>query len=106
MDPALLMDRLGKVLAPDYSLLRLLGSGGMGLVYLGYDPALDRPIAIKVLNPELAIAVLQKRFLNEARHLARLAPHPHVVSIHNAKEAGGLFFYIMDYLQAAEGCSS
>ena len=92
------MDRLGKVLAPDYSLLRLLGSGGMGLVYLGYDPALDRPIAIKVLNPELAIAVLQKRFLNEARHLARLAPHPHVVSIHNVQEKGGLSYYIMDYL--------
>ncbi len=98
MDPALLMDRLGKVLAPDYSLLRLLGSGGMGLVYLGYDPALDRPIAIKVLNPEIAIAVLQKRFLNEARHLARLAPHPHVVSIHNVQEKGGLSYYIMDYL--------
>jgi len=98
VDPALLMDRLGKVLAPDYSLLRLLGSGGMGLVYLGYDPALDRPIAIKVLNPELAIAVLQKRFLNEARHLARLAPHPHVVSIHNVQEKGGLSYYSMDYL--------
>ncbi|HTG83623.1 MAG TPA: serine/threonine-protein kinase, partial [Gemmatimonadales bacterium] len=98
MDPALLMDRLGKVLAPDYSLLRLLGSGGMGLVYLGYDPALDRPIAIKVLNPEIAIAALQKRFLNEARHLARLAPHPHVVSIHNVQEKGGLSYYIMDYL--------
>ena len=92
------MERLRKVLAPDYSVLRLLGSGGMGLVYLGYDPALDRPVAIKVLNPEIAIAAVQKRFVNEAQSIARLAPHPHIVSIHNAYEKGGLFYYIMDYL--------
>jgi len=98
VDPALLMERLRKVLAPDYSVLRLLGSGGMGLVYLGYDPALDRPVAIKVLNPEIAIAAVQKRFVNEAQDLARLAPHPHILSIHKADEGDGLYFYIMDYL--------
>jgi hypothetical protein len=92
------MERLRKVLAPDYSVLRLLGSGGMGLVYLGHDPALDRPIAIKVLNPEIATAEMEKRFLNEARTIAKLAPHPHIVPIHNAQEEGGLFYYIMDYL--------
>ena len=79
MDPALLMERLRKVLAPEYSVLRLLGRGGMGFVYLGYDPALDRPIAIKVLTPELATAAIEKRFLNEARTIAKLAPHPHIV---------------------------
>src|SRR6185369_1565297 len=53
---------------------------------------------IKVLNPEIAIAAVQKRFVNEAQSIARLAPHPHIVSIHNAYEKGGLFYYIMDYL--------
>src|SRR5262245_26590190 len=94
------MERLRKVLAPDYSVLRLLGRGGMGFVYLGYDPALDRPIAIKVLTPELATAAIERRFLNEARTIAKLAPHPHIVSIHTTpvQPKDGLSYYIMDYL--------
>lgn len=76
---------------------RKLASGGMASVYRGYDPSLDRPIAIKVLRPELATARGAERFLREARNLAHLS-HPNIVAIHEVGEADGLFFYVMDYV--------
>ena len=79
------MERLRACLAPDHTVERLLGSGGMGAVFLGRDVALDRPIAIKVLQPEMFTAALAARFLREAQLLAKLAPHPHIVSIHKAE---------------------
>ena len=92
------MERLRACLAPDHTVERLLGSGGMGAVFLGRDVALDRPIAIKVLQPEMFTAALAARFLREAQLLAKLAPHPHIVSIHKAEPKQGLFYYTMDYL--------
>jgi serine/threonine-protein kinase len=71
----------------------------MASVYRGYDPSLDRPVAIKVLRPELATARGAERFLREARHLAHVS-HPNVVAIHEVGEAAGLFFYVMDFLAA------
>ncbi|HEY6108167.1 MAG TPA: hypothetical protein VIV56_04605, partial [Gemmatimonadales bacterium] len=65
-----------------YVLERELGRGGMGVVFLARDVALDRPVAIKLLPPALAAAPgLRERFLQEARTAARLA-HPHIVPIH------------------------
>ena len=51
-----LLDRLREALAPDYVVERELASGGMGVVYLGRDVALDRQVAIKIIRPELATA--------------------------------------------------
>ncbi|MGD0483832.1 MAG: serine/threonine-protein kinase, partial [Gemmatimonadales bacterium] len=78
---------------------RELATGGMGTVYLGRDTALDRPVAIKVLRPELATAAASERFLREARILASL-DHPNVVTVHHAGETGGLSWYVMDFLAA------
>ncbi len=75
-----------------------LGSGGMAHVFRGFDPALNRPVAIKVLRPELATAYGAERFLREARLLARLS-HPNVIPIHDVGEATGLYFYVMDLLE-------
>ena len=71
----------------------------MGIVFLGRDVALERPVAIKVLRPEHATAAATERFLREARILASLN-HPNVVTVHRAGESGGLSWYVMDYLPA------
>jgi len=70
----------------------------MGVVFLGRDPVLDRPVAIKVLRPEAATASSAERFLREARVLAKL-DHPNIVRIHQAGQAGGLFYFVMDRIE-------
>ena len=57
------LDRLRAALAPGIVVERALASGGMGHVALGQDVVLDRPVAIKVLKPELVTAVTAERFL-------------------------------------------
>lgn len=81
-----------------YSLERELGRGGMGIVYLARDVALDRLIAIKLLPPGLAARpALRARFLREARTAARLS-HPNIVPIHAVEEAGRLVWFVMAYV--------
>jgi TolB-like protein len=70
----------------------------MGTVYRGFDLSLRRPVAIKVLRPELATARGAERFLREARTLARLT-HPNVIPIHEVGEGEGLFYYVMDFVE-------
>jgi serine/threonine protein kinase len=91
------LDRLRVALAPGIVVERALASGGMGHVALGRDVVLDRPVAIKVLKPEMVTAVTAERFLREARSAGGLH-HPNVVRVHRVGEADGLLFYIMDYL--------
>ena len=73
----------------------------MGTVYLGRDTGLDRPVAIKVLRPELATAAASERFLREARILASL-DHPNVVTVHRAGETAGA---LSGQLRARKGSS-
>ncbi len=81
-----------------YSLERELGRGGMGVVYLAREVRLDRPVAIKLLPPELAAhESLRERFLREARTAARLS-HPYIIPIHSVDEIGGFVFYVMAYV--------
>src|SRR5262249_41800945 len=64
-----------------YRIIRRLGQGGFGRVYLAHDNDLDRPVAVKVPNPErLAHPEDREAFLTEARILARL-DHPHIVPV-------------------------
>jgi serine/threonine-protein kinase len=96
--PASDLDALRAALAGRYAIERPLGAGGMGSVWLGRDEALDRPVAIKVIAPELtASAVLRGRFLQEARTVARLR-HPHIVQVYAAGEAGSLLWFAMEYV--------
>jgi serine/threonine-protein kinase len=84
-----------------YVLERELGRGGMGVVFLARDIALDRPVAIKLLPPALAATPEQReRFLQEARTAARLA-HPHIVPIHAVEQRGDLVFFVMGYIPGA-----
>jgi len=93
-----LLARLQAALGPQYRLERELGYGGMGVVFLARDTTLDRPVAVKVVHPELAVhSSITQRFLAEARMIARLR-HPSIVAVHSAGEATGLFYYVMDYV--------
>ena len=85
-------------LAPEYRIERELASGGMGLVFVAHDLSLDRPVAIKVMRPELATARATDQFLREARILAALH-HANVVPVHRAGEADGLFYYVMEFVE-------
>jgi serine/threonine-protein kinase len=70
----------------------------MGVVYLARDVRLDRPVAIKLLPPDLAAHdTLRERFVREARTAARLS-HPHIVPIHSVDEVRGYVFYVMSYV--------
>ncbi len=90
--------RLTAALGATYDVVRLLGVGGMGRVYLGHDRTLDRPVAIKVIVDELAANVtFRERFLREARTVARLR-HPNIVSVYAAGEADGLLYFVMEYV--------
>ncbi len=91
-------EALQSALRGRYHLDRELGRGGMGIVVLARDLALDRPVAIKLLPPHLAgIPSLRTRFLQEARTAARLS-HPHIVPIHAVEEQGELVWFVMGYV--------
>jgi serine/threonine protein kinase len=94
-----LLERVRSALAPHYAVERMLGAGGMGVVFLARDTRLDRLVAIKVLRPEVATAVAVERFSREAKTLANLH-HPSVVRVFHAGEAGGISYYVMEYLGA------
>jgi tetratricopeptide (TPR) repeat protein len=94
-----LSERLAEILAPRYRVLGEIGAGGMSRVFQAEDATLDRLVAIKVLRPELATAVGSERFLREARALAAVS-HPNIVAIHECDSAGGLQYYVMDFVDA------
>lgn len=82
-----------------FQIVARLGHGGMGDVYLGYEPALDRKVAIKVLPPELARQEdFVRRFRAEATAVARLT-NPNVVQIHFIGEDQGHYFFAMQYVE-------
>jgi len=93
-----LIERLRAALGAEYDVERELAAGGMGVVFLGRERALDRAVAIKVLRPEQATAVAAERFQREARLLAAVS-HSNVVTIHRVGEAGGLFYLVMERLE-------
>lgn len=73
-------DRLRPALAERYAIERELGRGGMATVYLAQDLRHDRPVALKVLHPELSHALGPERFQREIRLAARLQ-HPHILTV-------------------------
>jgi serine/threonine-protein kinase len=82
-----------------YRILERVGSGGMGVVYRGYDAHLDREVAIKVLNPgTIADDHSRKRFRNEALALSKLN-HPNIATVHDFETHEGRDFLVMEFIQ-------
>ena len=81
-----------------YALERELGRGGMATVYLAQDIKHERPVALKVLRPALAMSMGPDRFRREITTAARLQ-HPHILSVHDSGETEGLLWYTMPYVR-------
>ena len=96
MDP--LFDQVSTALAGRYSLMRELGQGGMGAVFLGKDVKLGREVAIKVLPPTTRAYLGSERFQREVQLVARLS-HPHIVPLFEADEVDGFLYYVMEYVE-------
>src|SRR5688500_20114641 len=88
-----------RALGRQYRLEREVGRGGMGVVFLATDLALERRVAVKVIHPELVVnRALAARFLAEARLIARIR-HPHIVAVHTAGECERPLYYVLDFLE-------
>ncbi|MFJ5157450.1 serine/threonine-protein kinase, partial [Streptomyces sp. NPDC088353] len=96
----------GRVIIGRYRLLRRLGTGGMGRVWLAYDQELACEVALKeiILPPDVPECEVRSRIARargEARHAARLRNHPHVVTVHDIVEEGGLPWIVMEFVPGA-----
>ena len=88
-----LLGRLGR-----YDVERILGRGGMGMVFKAFDAELNRPVAVKVLAPHLAgNGPARQRFGREARAAAAVV-HEHVIAIHDVQAAGETPYLVMQYV--------
>jgi len=98
IDIATLRPKLEAALGEQLRLGALLGQGGFAAVFRAHDPFLERDVAIKVLDPSLAVdAALEDQFLHEARTIAA-AEHPHIVPLYSAESTGGLLYLVMRLL--------
>jgi len=90
-------EALSAALAGRYLLERPIGQGGMATVYLARDEKHGRPVALKVLRPDLAATLGAERFLREIAIAARLQ-HPHILGLIDSGEAGGYLYYVMPFI--------
>ena len=98
--------RAGQQFSTRYTVIKLLGAGGMGEVYHAWDETLGGPVALKIIRPGLALSQadlesLEERFKRELR-LARQVTHPHVIRIHDLGEVSGLKYLTMEFVQGAD----
>src|SRR5579871_4996717 len=90
-------DEIGRL--GSYRILRVLGVGGMGVVFQAEDPKLGRHLAIKAMLPALAASASNKeRFTREARAAAMLE-HDHIIAIYEVNEERGIPFMVMPFLR-------
>ena len=85
-------------LAGRYTIVREIGSGGMGTVYLAKELKHDREVALKVLRPEIASHMGALRFLNEVKITARL-DHPHILTLIDSGEADEFLWYVQPFVR-------
>src|SRR2546428_6419727 len=93
-----LLARLQSALGAAYRVREELGGGGMGRVFVATETALDRPVVIKVLPPDLAAGLSVERFRREIQLAAKLQ-HPHIVPLLSAGAVEGLLYYTMPLIE-------
>src|SRR5207249_990527 len=93
-----LSERVRASLAGRYTIERELGRGGMATVYLARDLKHDRPVALKVLRPELAASVGAERFLREIQVTAHLT-HPNILPLLDSGRADDFLYYVTPYVE-------
>jgi serine/threonine protein kinase len=90
-----LRERISSAIGAQYRIDDEIGRGGMSVVYRAHDLRLNRPVAIKVLPPELALdPAVRSRFTREAQTSAQLS-HPHIVPIYDVGEGDGIAYFVM-----------
>lgn len=83
---------------PELEIIELIGHGGMGVVFKGRQPRLDRLVALKILPPVLATQPgFAERFTREARALGRLS-HPNIVAVYDFGQRAGIFYLMMEFV--------
>jgi len=92
------VDSLQAALGDSYAVIEEIGRGGMAVVYRAHDLRHDRDVAIKVLRPELAVAVGAERFLREIKIEAQLQ-HPHILTLHDSGHFGEILYYVMPLIE-------
>src|ERR1051326_5313121 len=99
-DERKLAEQLQAALSPSFVLIRRLGQGGMGIVYLARDPVLKRLVAVKLMSPESAADPdARKRFEREAESVAAIS-HPNVVAVYSVGELpSGIPYMVMQYVE-------
>ena len=81
-----------------YQIVEELGRGGMGIVYKGHDPVLERPVAIKILSQQLVQnSEAKDRFIREAQAAARLN-HPNITGIYDINEHEGIYYIVFEFI--------
>jgi ABC-type transport system substrate-binding protein len=88
---------LGTKLANRYEIIREIGRGGMGVVYLAHDPFLEREVAVKVVMPDIVTPETIERFKREARVVAKM-DHRSIVSVYDTGEDQGSLFFVMPFV--------
>jgi serine/threonine-protein kinase len=97
-DPTGLLDRIRAATAGEFTIIRELGRGGMGRVYLAHENAIERRVALKVLPPSLADhSEIVQRFEREAQTAGKLS-HPNIVPVYQVSERAGISFFTMPYV--------
>jgi len=84
-----------------YRIIKELGKGAMGVVYLAFDPVLEREVAIKTISSTEADKDLRERFIREARSAGRLR-HNNIITIYDFGEEDGQLYIAMEYLEGRD----
>jgi serine/threonine-protein kinase len=93
-----LLEQLRAALGDRYRVEQEVGRGGMAIVFLAHDLKHRRPVAIKLLKPELSAVLGGERFLREIEIAATLQ-HPHILPLYDSGQAGGLVWYVMPFVE-------
>lgn len=89
---------IGQIIGGRYQVESLLGRGGMSSVYKGFDPNLQRPVAIKLIHRHLSErAEWVKRFEQEASAVAQLR-HPNIIQVYDFNKTGSTYYMVMEYV--------